>query len=1564
MKENIKGIKILLLFLCMLFHGLTLSFGEDFYWENPRILVPSNAWFPVTASDSKTGYILWQEYSGFSGNTGKVWFSVASTTNGASFSLHRKVLGPFSVTGDKIPMASMAIDQRGVLYIAVAISGTGIAVYRSADSGKTFTLAGTAAGGANTPTVAPKLFITAGNHFLLFVTQPLSLSATEGSPGGVLGSTYTTSSDASFWSPFEPLVTVPGLSNIYLPNAVSVGGTEYVVFQASPEESRFYQLYTARSFDGGQTWSAPVRITTADEEGQRADNYDNQRPYLAVDGSSVFLTWERKLGMGSPSPYFGKIIAGERSISGMERIQGPEINTNPANNPQIVFIKNNPVVLWYNTVGRVVMAQKQGHIWTNVDIIGQRNGGINSFGRFLKLSSDLDVVWKSSVADRSELVLLSPDKTVPSLTLYPRNFKPDRPNKQNSFEITWNLPPDSSGIAGFSYSVDRSSSGTAPERIMISRREPRKTVAQLSRDGRWFFHVRAKDYAGNWSRPATISFIRDTTPPQPVTFVPVPVDKDGFLTSNTGVLTWEPPADEKTARYSYRVQYLAPENFNGDITKFNILKTSDIPQTGENFYRFKNKDNGLWALTVSAFDSVGNKSKPKTFFFRLNKYIPVTYITKIKAAQDVLGKISIDISGRGFAVGGKITTIILDRDRRKPYDYVYSRADGLFKVKTDRIITGLSIDDMEAGRYYVGLIHPVRGLYFSKTRLTFDSTGAVKFGNFNILNEKTGGSKILRQLFTLSVNTVTILVVMLFLILMFIAATFRIAALLRESSELKQEAHALLFNKELPSEKRKERMKIMKKRGMGLRIKFALLITFLVLIIVLIVAYPLSVFMVKTQQRNLTESLNQTTKVLITSIKTSAAKYLQENNTLELKRLPAQIESMKAARFLTITGPGVNKKAGQINDFIWVTNDGQIEKKIDPKSLKTYGSNPQPFLPGGEKFLEGSLYMKDALSPALKKLSDDIDKKGRENVGKLTAELAKLQVTAAKATKTARTAADIAEIRRMQDEISLISTSISEKLAQISDQFSSFPVFDTENILKGPEEYTFYTPIVYQPRGGSESYYKGAVRLGISTTAIVNEIRLSRNLLMKRTILIALIAIGLGIVGALILATIIIIPINQLLKKVKEISSTEDHSNLKGFSVKVKTKDEISDLAEAVNVMAHGLYVAAEAKKELTVGKEIQKRFIPLEMGDDGSKLSTGAKATDYVDIFGYYEGAKGVSGDYFDFIEIEPDTFAVIKCDIAGKGVSASLIMVEVATIFHNYFNEWKKDQQKRKIISVRKKIPYRSVKPRITELVYSINSLVEEMGFKGRFAALIIALIDTKTGQTEFCNAGDNLVHVYKSSKRAMEIVTLPEAPACGVFPNDLVEMKSGFQSIPYKFEHGDFLFLFTDGVEEAQRVFRDANFDRIKCNEPGLKEGDLHDTHPFGNETEELGIPRIQQIVKAVLAKGTYKLYKYHNPVENEELIFDFSSCSETAEEAVLAMVAVEKIFRIYPDDSAGPMDRIRIDSKINAFLEKHFMQYKVYFKNPVDNTGEDNYVVFSNLKEDSQYDDLTVLGINRK
>ena len=66
--------------------------------------------------------------------------------------------------------------------------------------------------------------------------------------------------------------------------------------------------------------------------------------------------------------------------------------------------------------------------------------------------------------------------------------------------------------------------------------------------------------------------------------------------------------------------------------------------------------------------------------------------------------------------------------------------------------------------------------------------------------------------------------------------------------------------------------------------------------------------------------------------------------------------------------------------------------------------------------------------------------------------------------------------------------------------------------------------------------------------------------------------------------------------------------------------------------MTQGLVQAAKASKELTIGKEVQKMFIPLDKDATGRTLSTGKQDIPGAEFFGYYEGAKGVSGDYFDY--------------------------------------------------------------------------------------------------------------------------------------------------------------------------------------------------------------------------------------------------------------------------------------------------------------------------------------------
>jgi serine phosphatase RsbU (regulator of sigma subunit) len=420
---------------------------------------------------------------------------------------------------------------------------------------------------------------------------------------------------------------------------------------------------------------------------------------------------------------------------------------------------------------------------------------------------------------------------------------------------------------------------------------------------------------------------------------------------------------------------------------------------------------------------------------------------------------------------------------------------------------------------------------------------------------------------------------------------------------------------------------------------------------------------------------------------------------------------------------------------------------------------------------------------------------------------------------------------------------------------------------------------------------------------------------------------------------------------VERIRDTDNTAKLAGVDITIKSRDEIAVLGNTINDMTHGLVKAALASQDLTIGKEVQKKFIPLELDKDGNKLSSGFKDTRNVQFFGYYEGAKGVSGDYFDYLDLDGRYFALIKCDVAGKGIPAALIMIQVATMFLTYFKSWKPTEKGM----------------HIEELVYQINDFIETLGFKGRFAAFTLALYDSSTGLVRFCNAGDNIVHLYDASEQKMKSLTLPQTPATGVLPNFMVESKGGYPIQTLTLDHGDLLLLYTDGIEEAKRKFRDADFQEILCTggpEDNAPVDTPHANHMVGQADEEMGADRVEAIINAAMNKQVYTLSKYHNPEGDSALQFDFTSCTGSAEETIMAMVSVEKMFRLYRDPGAGEDSRVLVDKKIDRFLADHFRQYREYCAQTRENPDNEAYMYYTHVNEDEQYDDLTIIGINRK
>jgi hypothetical protein len=52
------------------------------------------------------------------------------------------------------------------------------------------------------------------------------------------------------------------------------------------------------------------------------------------------------------------------------------------------------------------------------------------------------------------------------------------------------------------------------------------------------------------------------------------------------------------------------------------------------------------------------------------------------------------------------------------------------------------------------------------------------------------------------------------------------------------------------------------------------------------------------------------------------------------------------------------------------------------------------------------------------------------------------------------------------------------------------------------------------------------------------------------------------------------------------------------------------------------------------------------------------------------------------------------------------------------------------------------------------------------------------------------------------------------------------------------------------------------------------------------------------------------------------------------------------------------------KIDRFLKDHFRQYRVYCSQTRESPASEGYMYYTHVKEDEQYDDLTILGIRRK
>ena len=189
--------------------------------------------------------------------------------------------------------------------------------------------------------------------------------------------------------------------------------------------------------------------------------------------------------------------------------------------------------------------------------------------------------------------------------------------------------------------------------------------------------------------------------------------------------------------------------------------------------------------------------------------------------------------------------------------------------------------------------------------------------------------------------------------------------------------------------------------------------------------------------------------------------------------------------------------------------------------------------------------------------------------------------------------------------------------------------------------------------------------------------------------------------------------------------------------------------------------VSKRLERELGDAEEIQRALLPKHLPDvNGFDLAVA------------WEPARAVSGDYFDVLTLDERHTAICVADVAGKGMSAALLMSNLQAALKSLANS--------------------TIKP--GELMTRVNSLICENIVPHRFISCVYASLDTQTRKLTYSNAG----HYAPMLVREGRCIRLTESgPVFGVFANEQ------YGAAEVQLNTGDVLALFTDGVTEVQNA-----------------------------------------------------------------------------------------------------------------------------------------------------------------
>jgi putative ABC transport system permease protein len=183
-------------------------------------------------------------------------------------------------------------------------------------------------------------------------------------------------------------------------------------------------------------------------------------------------------------------------------------------------------------------------------------------------------------------------------------------------------------------------------------------------------------------------------------------------------------------------------------------------------------------------------------------------------------------------------------------------------------------------------------------------------------------------------------------------------------------------------------------------------------------------------------------------------------------------------------------------------------------------------------------------------------------------------------------------------------------------------------------------------------------------------------------------------------------------------------------------------------------------RRELALATEVQKRLFP-----ESPFRTAGLQLT------GICMPARGVGGDYYDFLDLGNQQIGIALADVAGKGIAAALIMSIVQA-------------------SLRSLASTDGIS--LADLAAKMNRLLHRSTGVNGYATFFYSQFDEKRCTLRYVNAGHNPPFLLRQNGQLEELKN--GGMIIGMFA------QAAYEETEIQLQSGDVLLAFSDGVTEA--------------------------------------------------------------------------------------------------------------------------------------------------------------------